>query len=44
MKGRVKEAAGVLTGNRRMKNEGRTERMAGKVQRKVGEVRKVLED
>jgi len=44
MKGRVKEAAGVLTGNRRMKSEGQTEKVAGKVQRKVGEIRKVLED
>jgi uncharacterized protein YjbJ (UPF0337 family) len=44
MKGRVKEAAGVLTGNRRMKSEGQAEKMAGKVERKVGEIRKVLED
>ena len=44
MKGKLKEAAGVVTGNRRLKAQGRGERMAGKVQKKIGQVEKVLED
>lgn len=40
--GRLKEAAGVLTGSRRLKNEGRAETVAGKVQNKFGQVEKVL--
>jgi uncharacterized protein YjbJ (UPF0337 family) len=30
-KGRVKEAAGVLTGNERLKNEGRVDQASGKI-------------
>ena len=30
-KGRVKEAAGVLTGNQRLKQEGKMDQAAGKV-------------
>jgi len=44
VKGRAKEAAGVLTGNRRLESEGKDERDAGaaregagRVRRKVGE-------
>ena len=44
VKGRAKEAAGVLTGNRRLESEGKDERNAGaaregagRVRRKVGE-------
>ena len=44
MKGKLKEAAGVVTGNRRLQSQGRGERIAGKVQKKVGQVEKVLED
>lgn len=35
IKGRVKEAAGDLTGNRRLKNEGRVDQAAGKVKTTV---------
>ena len=34
-KGRVKEAAGALTGNRRLKNRGRAERAKGSVKNAV---------
>jgi uncharacterized protein YjbJ (UPF0337 family) len=44
IKGRVKKAAGDLTGNRRTKNEGTGEEVAGRVQKKVGEIERVFED
>ena len=44
MKGRVKEGAGVMTDNHDMEAEGRGERIAGKVQKKVGDVQQVFED
>ena len=33
MKGRVKEAAGALTGNKRLKSEGKIDQAAGKTKR-----------
>jgi len=44
MKGKLKEAAGVVTDSPRMKGEGRAEKVAGKVQKKIGQIKKVLED
>jgi uncharacterized protein YjbJ (UPF0337 family) len=38
IKGRVKEAAGVLTGNERLKNEGRLDQAVGKVKKVVERV------
>lgn len=38
MKGRVKEAAGALTGNAKLKREGRVQQAVGKVQQKVEKV------
>ncbi len=35
-KGRVKEAAGDLTGDRELKNEGKVDRASGKVKNAVG--------
>ena len=35
-KGRVKEAAGDLTGNQELKNEGKVDRASGKVKDAVG--------
>ncbi len=43
VKGRVKEAAGALTGNRRLKAKGRAEGALGHAQRKVGEVERDFE-
>jgi uncharacterized protein YjbJ (UPF0337 family) len=34
-KGRAKEAAGALTGNRRLKAEGQTDQAAGKIKKGV---------
>ena len=39
LKGDVKEAAGKLVGNERLKAEGQAEQAAGKVQSKVGDVK-----
>jgi uncharacterized protein YjbJ (UPF0337 family) len=38
IKGRVKEAVGVVTDNQRLKNEGRTDQAVGKVKKAVGGV------
>ena len=35
IKGRVKESAGVLTGNEKLKNAGRADKAAGKVKQAV---------
>jgi len=38
VKGRVKEAAGVVMGNQRLKDEGRIDQAAGKVKKVVERV------
>ena len=43
MKGNVKEAAGQVTNNPDLTNEGQAEELAGKVQKKVAQVKKVFE-
>ena len=42
MKGTVKEKVGKLT-NRNLEAEGKVEKVAGTVQKKIGQVKKVLE-
>ena len=42
-KGKIKEVAGKLTDNPELEAEGKAEKLAGKVQGKIGEVKKVLE-
>ena len=44
MKGRVKQAAGAVTGNKEMEAEGAFDRAKGAVQEKVGEVKRKLKD
>ncbi len=39
VKGNLKEAAGALTGNERLKSEGVADQAAGKVQSTVGDVK-----
>ena len=41
-KGKVKETAGKATGDRDMEDRGTMEKAGGKVQRKVGDVKKVF--
>jgi len=38
VKGRVKEAAGALTGDKKLKREGKADQAAGKIKHKVGKV------
>ena len=42
VKGSVKETAGKLAANRKLEAEGSVEKVAGKAQTKVGQVKKVL--
>jgi uncharacterized protein YjbJ (UPF0337 family) len=42
VKGTVKEIAGKLSDNPKLEDEGTGERIAGKVQEKIGQVKKVL--
>ena len=41
-KGTVKEMAGEITDNPKLEAEGKVEKIAGKVQEKIGQVKKVL--
>jgi len=43
-KGRVKEAAGDLTGDKDLKKEGRVERTAGETKEKVGDAVDAVKD
>ncbi len=43
VKGAIKEKAGRATNNPDMEDEGTGEKIAGKVQRKIGQVQKVVE-
>jgi uncharacterized protein YjbJ (UPF0337 family) len=42
VKGTVKEEAGKLSNNRKLEAEGTVEKLAGKAQGKVGQVKKVF--
>jgi uncharacterized protein YjbJ (UPF0337 family) len=42
VKGKVKEVAGKVTDNPKLEADGIDEKIAGKVQEKIGEVKKVL--
>lgn len=44
MKGRVKEGFGVAAENPDTEARGRGEKIAGKLQKKVGDIQQVLED
>lgn len=44
LKGRAKEAAGDLTGNKDLKREGRSDKAAGKVKQKVEGAKDWVED
>ena len=43
-KGKLKESTGKLTGKKDLEHEGSSEKVAGKVQKKIGEAQKILED
>ena len=42
-KGKVKEKAGKATGNPNLRDRGTAEKAGGKVQRKIGDVKKVFD-
>ena len=42
VKGKIKEIAGKLSDNPQLEDEGTGEKIAGKVQEKIGQVKKVL--
>ena len=44
LKGKIKEGAGKMSGNRDLEAEGRGEQISGKIQKKAGEIEKVFED
>ncbi len=43
VKGTVKEVAGIIAGNSDLETEGKEENMEGKIQEKVGQVKKVMD-
>lgn len=43
IKGKVKETAGKAVGNPNLESEGKVENLAGKIQKKVGQIEKVFE-
>jgi len=43
VKGSVKEATGKLVGNPDLEAEGKVEKIGGKIQEKIGEIKKVAE-
>jgi uncharacterized protein YjbJ (UPF0337 family) len=44
VKGRLKESAGALTSDARLKREGRADQVEGRVQKAVSKIKKKLED
>ena len=42
LKGKIKEIAGIVTGQREFVAEGKDQKLAGKAREKVGQVEKVL--
>ena len=43
LKGKVKAKAGDLVGNPRLQTEGRVQNLSGKMQQKVGQIKRVFE-
>jgi uncharacterized protein YjbJ (UPF0337 family) len=43
LKGKAKEKAGQVTNNPNLTAEGQSEKVAGKVQKKIGQIEKVFE-
>ena len=44
LKGNIKEAAGKLTGDKKLEGEGKADKMAGKVQNAVGGAKDAVRD
>ena len=44
VKGRAKQAAGIVTGNKDLEREGKTDRAAGRVKEVLGDLKEKAED
>ena len=44
VKGKIKETAGKVAGNPDLESQGQVENLAGKLQSKVGQIKKVFEE
>lgn len=44
VKGRVKEAVGIVTANKKLENEGARQRAAGEVQQTIGKARRKVSE
>lgn len=42
-KGKIKEVAGVIIDNKKLENEGDSEKISGKIQEKIGDIEKVVD-
>jgi uncharacterized protein YjbJ (UPF0337 family) len=42
LKGKIKEAAGIVTGQSKLEAEGKDQKYAGKAREKLGQIKKVL--
>lgn len=42
LKGKIKEAAGIITGRRKLEAEGKDQKLAGRARKKLGQVEKVF--
>jgi len=40
--GKAKEVTGIITGNARLEAKGKAEKVGGKIQKKIGEVKQIL--
>lgn len=43
VKGKFKEAAGIIAGNPDLEAEGKEEKIEGKIQEKLGQIKKVMD-
>ena len=42
LKGKIKESAGIITGQRKLEAEGKHQKLAGKAREKLGQVEKAI--
>ena len=42
LKGKLKQVAGIITGNHELEAEGKAQTLAGKTQEKLGDIKKVV--
>jgi len=42
VKGKIKDTVGKIVGNRNLETEGKVENLTGKIQERVGKIKKVL--